>query len=334
MGFDPDHAPAVLTPLILLINSDIITHVKTPVQIRIGTRGSHLARAQSRIVADAIMESRDGVEVEFDVIVTRGDKLAGPLADAGGKGLFTAELEDAMRDGRIDLAVHSAKDMPITLGDGTVIAGVPARQDPRDALVSPKGLTLEQMPPCFTVGTGSPRRSALVKSSRDDAKVVGIRGNVETRLARTLDGGEDALDAVIVAMAGLIRSSLAEKHSRCICPLDAGEFIPAAGQGLLAIQCSETNHKTLELISGIDHAPSHKILDAERLVLAGLEANCHSAVAVYITETQGSAMAARVDGSDMIRVEAAGKSPQETAELLLDKLFKANVRNILHGDKC
>ncbi|HAU36818.1 MAG TPA: hydroxymethylbilane synthase, partial [Phycisphaerales bacterium] len=201
--------------------------------LRIGTRRSRLATAQATLVVDALRRAHPGLACELAPLLTRGDRRTGPLADAGGKGLFTAELEDALRAGRIHLAVHSAKDMPAEMPAGLVIAAVPDRADPRDALVSRDGLAPADLPRGARVGTGSERRRVQLLALRDDLEIVALRGNVETRLSAALDG---ALDAVVLAMAGLERVGLAQEHATRVRPLDVATFLPAAGQGALAVQ--------------------------------------------------------------------------------------------------
>jgi len=299
----------------------------TTLRIRIGTRRSDLAMAQSGLAAERIRAAAPHAEVELVPILTRGDREKGPLADIGGKGLFTAELEAALRRGEIHLAVHSAKDMPADMPDGLALAAVLERADARDALVSPGGGGLESLPRGASVGTSSLRRRAQVLAARGDLTVAPIRGNVGTRLRRALgEAVEGRVDAVVLAMAGLARSGLAETHRANIRPLDIEEFIPAGGQGCIAIQTPAASRgphaeDLAEILDCLDHTPSHHALLAERAVLRGLGAGCHSCLAVHILERggrwRGIAMVARSDGTGMIRSRSTGRDATEAAESLL-----------------
>ena len=280
--------------------------------------------AQSRIVAEALRSCHPHLEVELVPIVTRGDGTAGELGAVGGKGLFTAELEEALRAGTIDLAVHSAKDLPAVMAQDLAVVAVPARADPRDALVSRAGWTLAQLPEGARVGTGSVRRREQLRAIRGDLRIVPLRGNVDSRLRKALaDERADAerLDAVVLAMAGMLRSGLAEKHADNIQPLDVDDFIPAAGQGALAVQAAADNGEIAELVSHIDDAGSHQALLAERRVLRVLGADCHSCVAVHIAPEGGGwcgyAAAARPDGGGMVRLRVMGDSAEMAAEELV-----------------
>ena len=240
--------------------------MNAPPVIRIGTRGSLLALAQARLVAAAIERTRPPCRAELVPISTKGDRWAGPLDAAGRKGLFTAELEAALRDGRVQLAVHSAKDLPAQMPADLVLAGAPSREDPRDALVTRCGGGLADLPPGAAVGTGSLRRAAQLKALRPDLKIVPIRGNVETRIRKVLDGKSGQLpfsaaengncpdfplDAVILAMAGLKRSGLLETHKDRIHPFPVEDFVPAAGQGTLALQCTAADAAAAPLFAAL-----------------------------------------------------------------------------------
>ncbi|MBI5722668.1 MAG: hydroxymethylbilane synthase [Planctomycetes bacterium] len=301
--------------------------------IKTGTRGSPLAMAQANLVARAIQDACN-VRVELCPIKTTGDRRRGSLAPVGGKGLFTAELEEALRGGQIRLAVHSAKDMPAQMADDLVIAAVPPRGDPRDAIVSRDGLIVESLPRGATVGTGSPRRAAQLLAVRGDLNILPLRGNVETRLKKALDSGRQ-FDAVILAMAGLERTGLSGKYCDKIRPLAIETMIPAAGQGSLVIQTLASDRKIIEMLARIDDADSHAALLAERAVLRGLSAGCQSSVAVYIskaavkTDWTGLAMASRPDGSGMIRVECRADSPKKTGEKILESLLAKNADKLI-----
>ena len=301
--------------------------------IRIGTRRSILAVTQCGHVADAIQEANPNVTIELVKIVTTGDETAGPLLDVGGKGLFTEQLEDALRDGSIDMAVHSAKDVPTYLDDDLAISAVPPRSDPRDALVTDDGLDLRELPGEATVGTGSLRRGAQVKAWRGDVTVVPIRGNIETRLQRALSGSDRKLDSVVLAMAGLIRSGLADKYASNIRPLV--DVMPAAGQGALAIETLVGNEEIAPVLAPINDPESFEALHAERAVLAALQADCHSCIAVHFSRLEGkwigASMVAREDGSGLIKqMEVGGGPALQTAEKLAETLRIKGAMELLH----
>jgi hydroxymethylbilane synthase len=286
------------------------------VAIRIGTRRSPLALAQAREVADAIAAA--GADVRVVPVSTRGDRTAGALAPAGGKGLFTAALEERLRRGEIDLAVHSAKDLPVEMAADLAIVAAPPRADPRDAVVSPHG-GLADLPEGAALGTGSLRRRAQVLAARDDLNVVPLRGNVDTRIRRLLAGGP--LDAVVLAVAGLQRTGLAETHRDIIHPLDAEAFIPAAGQGTLAVQALAANEPAAAAARAVDDAAAHAALLAERGILRALGADCHSCIAAHVSPAEtgwrGVAMSAEADGSGLVRSEAAGETAEAVAASLV-----------------
>ena len=229
--------------------------------IRIASRASQLALAQSRLVAELI-SAKLGVRAEIVPMLTRGDTTAGALTAMGGKGLFTAELEAALRQGRVDIAVHSAKDLPADLPGDMSIVACPPRSDPRDALVRPDGASAD-LPAGARVGTSSHRRAAQVLRRWPTARIVPLRGNVETRLGKVLTG---ELDAAVLAMAGLIRTGLTQRHAGQIHPLALEDFIPAAGQGVLAVQAITENVALAAKLAAIDHPPSRQALLAERTV--------------------------------------------------------------------
>ncbi len=219
--------------------------------LRIGSRGSPLALVQAREVQNRIAAAAgiDAARIAVKVIRTTGDVVVDrPLAEAGGKGLFTKEIEEALLAGSIDLAVHSLKDLPTILPAGLVLAGFPPREDPRDAFISHKAASLRELPRGAVVGTASPRREALVKRLRPDATVVTLRGNVETRL-RKLEAGE--VDATLLAVAGLKRLGLL---SAATAILDPDEFLPAVGQGAIGIETRTDDAKTRALVEAINDA--------------------------------------------------------------------------------
>ena len=284
-------------------------------KLRIGTRGSRLALVQSNLIAAPLRTL--GVEVELVPIRTSGDRLAQvALADFGGKALFVKEIEEALLDRRVDLAVHSLKDMPAVLPDGLVLGAFPAREDPRDTLVTRRGGTLADLLPESRVGTSSLRRKVLVLGRRHDLDLLPIRGNVETRLAKLDDG---AYDAIIVAQAGLNRLGLTPAHAALL-PVD--DFPPAVGQGILAVEARGDDARTLELLQRLDDTRTRMEALAERSFLHGLAAGCHTPVAGHACTEAGAltlaGLVASLDGRTVIRSAVSG--PVSAAEALGQKL--------------
>jgi hydroxymethylbilane synthase len=280
--------------------------------LRIGSRGSPLALVQAREVARRIAAAAgvDAATIEITVIRTTGDVVQDrPLAEAGGKGLFTKEIEEALLAGSIDLAVHSSKDLPTILPQGLVLAGFPAREDPRDAFISRKAKSLRDLPPGAVVGTASPRRQALVKRLRPDLAVVMLRGNVETRL-RKLDAGE--VDATLLAVAGLKRLGLL---STATAILDPDEFLPAVGQGAIGIETRADDGRTRVLVEAIDDADTRDALAAERAFLAVLDGSCRTPIGGYANIEQGTlrfrGIIIKPDGSEAF--EALRQGPRGAA---------------------
>ena len=275
--------------------------------LRIGTRGSPLALVQAREVQSGLAAAA-GVapeRIEIKIIRTTGDVVQDrPLADAGGKGLFTKEIEEALIAGTIDLAVHSSKDLPTFLPPGLALAGFLPREDARDAFVSRKAATLRDLPPGAVVGTASPRREALVKRLRPDVTVVTLRGNVETRL-RKLDAGE--VDATLLAVAGLKRLGLLSA-ARSI--LDPAEFLPAVGQGAIGIEICADDQRTRARIAAIADADTEIAVTAERAFLAELDGSCRTPIGGHAT-VSGDALEFRgiivkPDGSEAFEVTREG----------------------------
>jgi len=245
-----------------------------PPALRIGSRGSPLALVQARAVQSRLAATGlDAARIEIKVIRTTGDVVRDrPLAEAGGKGLFTKEIEAALIAGEIDLAVHSAKDVPTVLPPGLVLAGFLPREDPRDAFVSRKAKTLRELPSGALIGTASPRRQALLKRLRPDAAVVTLRGNVETRLQK-LEAGE--IDATLLAVAGLKRLGLL---SAATAILEPEEFLPAVGQGAIAIETRADDARTRMLAAKLDDPDTAIALAAERAFLAVLDGSCRTPI--------------------------------------------------------
>lgn len=297
--------------------------------IRIATRASKLAIAQSRLVAARLEDI--GQRTELVTLSTRGDRTAGALAGAGGKGLFTEELSRALHKGDVDIAVHSAKDLPVHRQEGVVIAVVPERADAADVLVSRVG-PLEELPSGAVIGTGSPRRAAQIRALRDDLRVASIRGNVDTRVQKALQEPR-SVDAVVLARAGLERLGLVDSRAGYIHPLPE-EFIPAAGQGALAVECCCGRAPLQEFLAALSHAPSFDALLAERDIVRCLGADCHSCLGVHIAQRGhgrwlGRAMVARRDGSGMLRAASEGAGAEEAGQLLLSELVTAGAKALL-----
>jgi hydroxymethylbilane synthase len=238
--------------------------------LRLGTRASLLARTQSGLVADALRAR--GHAVELVEVSTRGDRSAAPLAQIGGTGVFVSALREALLDGRVDVAVHSLKDLPTAPAPGVALAAVPVREDPRDALVARDGLTLGELGEGAVVGTGSPRRAAQLQALGLGLRVVGVRGNVDTRL-RMVSSGE--LDAVVLARAGLLRIGRQGAATEVLDPL---QLLPAPGQGALAVECRADDAATLAALAVLDDPASRACVVAERTLLATLEGGCTAPV--------------------------------------------------------
>jgi hydroxymethylbilane synthase len=280
--------------------------------LRLGTRGSELARTQSQTVADAITAAT-GTSVELVPIVTEGDRSPAAIAQLGGTGVFVAAIRRALLEGSVDLAVHSYKDLPTAPEPGLIIAAVPRREDPRDALVARDGLTLGELPPGSKVGTGAPRRVAQLRALGLGLDVVPIRGNVDTRLGRVAGlGGEGAdLDAVVLARAGLSRLDRLGVVTETLDPL---QVLPAPAQGALAVECRTSDARTRELLGRLEDMSVRACVLAERATLATLEAGCSAPVAAYAEVAEGEhgpelflrASVTAIDGSDAVRGSVTG----------------------------
>jgi hydroxymethylbilane synthase len=268
-------------------------------RLTIGSRGSPLALAQTHAVRDLLCKAHGfgADEIAIKIIKTTGDTVQNrKLADIGGKGLFTKEIENALSAKEIDLAVHSAKDMLTVLPDGLTIAACLKREDARDVFISHKAKTLEGLAVGSTLGTASPRREAQVRRLRPDVKVQLLRGNVETRLRKVRDG---EIDATILAMAGLRRLGLVQEAT-VILPTQS--FLPAVGQGIVAVEAREDDVKTRELLVALNDGDAQHALSAERAFLAVLEGSCRSPIAGH-AEIEGSklyfrGLVMRPDGSE------------------------------------
>lgn len=285
--------------------------------IRIGTRASLLARTQTQQVVEAFGRLNPGVAVETVLVSTEGDRSREPLAQIGGTGVFVSALREALLAERIDVAVHSFKDLPTAAVTGIVLAAVPPREDPRDALCARDGLTLVELPPGSRIGTGSPRRAAQLRALDLGLEIVEIRGNVDTRLAR-VGNGDGQLDGVVLALAGLRRLDRTAQITEVLDPI---QVLPAPAQGALAVECRESDEQVRALLGELDDLSSRSAVAAERALLTALEAGCSAPIGALAEVSEGDDGSLEVflrgsvtapDGSDTVRLSAAG--PLNTAE--------------------
>jgi hydroxymethylbilane synthase len=302
-------------------------------KLRLGTRGSRLALVQCEEVADALRAT--GADVEIVVIKTSGDRLAEiALADFGGKALFVKEIEEALLGGQVDVGVHSLKDMPAALPAGLTLGAYPPREDPGDVLLTRAPGGWDALPAGAAVGTSSLWRQALVLARRPDLRTKPIRGNVETRVDKLAAG---VYDAIVLASAGLRRLGVDPPH---VTPLDVGEFVPAVGQGILAVEAREADREVLELLRRLDDTRSRSEALAERAFLSRLGADCHTPVAGH-AQSDGSALTltgvvASLDGTTMLRAGATGPSreAERLGVALADELLAKGAKALLdasHG---
>jgi hydroxymethylbilane synthase len=301
--------------------------------VRVGTRGSRLALWQADHVAACLRRGHPGIAVERVVVSTAGDRVLDvALSKVGDKGLFTRELEQALVAGRVDVAVHSLKDLPTEMPDELALGAVLEREDPRDALVGPWPGGLEGLPEGVRVGTSSLRRRAQVLARRPDLRVVDLRGNVPTRLAKLERG---ACDAAVLALAGLRRLGLEHAVGSV---LDPAAMLPAAGQGALAVQCRREDGPVREILARLEHGPTRLAVAAERALLARLEGGCQVPVGCLATLESARlrlrGLVADVDGSVTVAgvVEEAVDDEVAAAALgerLADTLLANGAREVL-----
>ena len=281
----------------------------TTPKLRIGTRGSPLAMAQTLeardllAAANAELSTPDAIEV-LEIKTTGDAILDRPLAEVGGKGLFTKELDVALMDGRVDIAVHSIKDVETFLPDGVVLAAFLEREDPRDAFLSLNAPSLAELPAGSVIGSASLRRQAQILNRRPDLKVTLLRGNVQTRLGKLAEG---VVDATLLAYAGLRRLGLEEKISAV---LSAEEMLPAVGQGAIGITCRADDASVLEWLAAVNHTETQIRVTAERALLAALDGSCRTPIG-GLAEIDGDrlrlrGLVAREDGSEMFETERNG----------------------------
>lgn len=298
-------------------------------KVRLGARSSPLSLAQAEEVLAPLRLRFPDRSFEVTTISTGGDRdKESPLLSLG-RGTFVKEIEAALLGGQIDLAVHSAKDLPADLPDGLTLAGTVPRQDPRDVLVDRWSLTFDELPEGARIGTSSPRRTAQLKARRPDVQMIPIRGNVGTRLNKAR--GAD-YDAVLLAAAGLVRLRRQDEVSEY---LSVEVCTPDVGQGTLAVEVREENEELLEMLAQIDHGPTSAALRAERSFLGTLGGGCTVPVAAYARvdgrRLRISAMAALPDGSRVIRKDGdwASDDPVEAGREMAEKLLSAGAREIL-----
>lgn len=303
--------------------------------IRIGTRGSLLATTQAGTIRDALLAA--GHACELVIISTEGDRNQGPIAEIG-VGVFTAALREAIHDGRVDMAVHSYKDLPTARDDRFVIAAVPRREDPRDALVARDGLVLGELPAGSVIGTSSARRAAQLRALGLGLEIRPLRGNLDTRLNRVTSGD---LDAVVVARAGLARIGRLDAVTESLEPV---QMLPAPAQGALAVECRAGDTELISVLSELDDTDTRAAVTAERTLLAELEAGCSAPVGaiaevVESIDEDGNVFeelslrgcVATLDGSDVIRASGIG-TPDRAADLgvsVAAELFELGARELL-----
>ena len=294
--------------------------------IVVASRSSRLAVIQAESVAAGLREAHAGLSVRLSKIKTRGDRDKRPFLEIdASRGLFVKELEEALLDGRADVAVHSLKDMPVDTPPGLRLAAVPFRLDPRDALVS-KGDTLDRLPPGARTGTGSRRRAVQVMSYRSDLQVVDLRGNVDTRLGK-VESGE--LDAVILAAAGLIRLGLQDRITEYL-PTD--RFLPAVGQGALGIETREDGTEASSIVAPLNHQPSWCVAVAECAFLRGVGGGCSAPIGALGVLTDDrlllEGMVADPDSGAIMRASEEGshQAPEEVGIRLAERLLEMGAR--------
>ena len=300
----------------------------------IGSRGSKLALAQAEWARATLLSAHPAVEIHIEIIKTTGDVKTDPLSVIGGKGVFTKELEDALLGRRIDIAVHSLKDLPTIVPEGLILAAISEREDPRDAVVLPQDseLRCESLADLLmgaVVGTSSPRRLAQVKHLRPDIEIRELRGNVDTRL-RKLD--EDQYDAIILASAGLLRLGLADRISAAIA---TDQMIPAVGQGAIGIETRAGDSQTIEFARLLNHEVTQFACTAERALLRALGGGCQLPIAAHAVvldhDLQLMGLVASRDGLKQVRAEVNGprEHPERLGATLANRLLERGAMELL-----
>ena len=302
-------------------------------QLTFATRPSALARRQTQRVIELLQAAHPGLECKEYIITTAGDRvLDRPLPEMGGKGLFTRELEDALRSGKVQAAVHSLKDLPVEETPGIVVAAIPEREPAHDVLVSANGRTLASLPEGARVGTSSPRRTAQLLARRPDLTILPLRGNVDTRLRKVLDG---EYDAIVLAQVGLTRLGFQE-HVSEVFPLDI--MLPAPGQGALAVQCRAEDIETLVLLAAIHDPLSAAAVAAERAFLSSLGGGCSlpiAAFAAFAEKNNGTIILTGAvlspDGKQAIRLTAVDTDPHKLGERLAGFVLERGAAELLRA---
>lgn len=302
--------------------------------VRVGTRASALARTQSGWVADLLTE-RTGLATELVHVRTEGDVSQAPLAQIGGTGVFVSALRDALLRGDVDVAVHSLKDLPTGEAAGVALAAVPPREDPRDVVVARDGLTLGELPAGSRVATGSPRRVAQLEALGLGIELVGIRGNVDTRIGKVRSG---EVDAVVLARAGLARLARLGDATEVLDPL---QVLPAPGQGALAVECREGDDLVALVRDALDDADTRACVTAERTLLATLEAGCSAPVGALAEVAMGEvddelwvrAVALAPDGGAAVRRSASGPltEPERLGRSLAEEMLAEGAADLIRS---
>ena len=295
--------------------------------LRVGTRGSMLALAQAESVRQAVSQIITHRNFELVPVSTLGDRTEGPLPQIGGKGVFTREIEDALATAKIDLAVHSAKDLPAEFESGVVLGGIPKREDPRDVLLTRNGLGLASLQPGATVGTSAQRRAVQLLALGRGLVPTPVRGNVDTRLRMLTDGGVNAL---VVALAGLKRLGRADRVAE-ILPINV--MLPAPGQGALAVQCRSNDKMMRAALSQLEDPDSRNAFEAERTFMLELGGNCNLPLGA-LAEVSGDRVRLRglvgsPDGKRIITDQAEGENAEKVALELADRMRAAGADEIL-----
>jgi len=297
--------------------------------LTLGTRGSVLARWQTEWTSAALTRAWPDLRVTLRPFTTSGDRqLDKPLPAIGGKGVFTEDLENALRAGEIDLAVHSLKDLPVAAAPGLALGAIGPRADARDVLIARRGGSLASLPPGARVGTSSLRRGAQLLAARPDLALLPLRGNVDSRLRKALSGD---YDAIVLAAAGLLRLGLQEAVSEY---LSFETMLPAPGQGAIAVQCRADDAELLAWLRPLDDAPTRAAVTAERAFLAGLGGGCAAPIAAYAVPDADGALAltglvATVDGRRVIRVAGADSDPDALGAALAAQALAQGARDLL-----
>lgn len=305
-------------------------------KIIVGTRESQLAQTQTGQVIECLrqLSVQHGIACEFETktILTKGDQILDvTLSKVGGKGLFVKEIEQALLEHEIDIAIHSMKDMPFELPEGLMIGAIPSREDMRDALISRNGLKLEELPMGALVGTSSLRREAQLRALRPDLQIKPLRGNIDTRL-RKLEA--EGFDAIILAAAGLIRMGWEDRITQY---LPADQFVPAVGQGALSIECREDDLFLLELLALIQDEDTALAVRAERAFLGAIEGSCQIPIGAYAkwSRADGSkqltltGIVGNPDGKQIIRAARSGMNPEQLGKEIAVEVLSLGAEQIL-----